>query len=490
MEEDVSKILGRQVTFESNTHIGNTVSKKLRGIPPKVSEKVSTYQCAVTVFRAHKLIFLDSPETTSTLYRFDGRIWTPVTSTWLRDIILETLDIKELVSISSLETYVKNVRNFLAGLASVEYSHGKCFTEEDFSRVKNRAVFLDCVYDATTGAILPHSADLPYEKLIHVNYDPEDTPTPAYDNIISFATDGDPDSMDMFDYAVGYLAVPNRTGKCLFYFGTAPDSGKSILADSICKCFGDRAYPLEPEHLRGRFAYANAGNAHIYCCADMRENRLSATTTSQLKRIVGDRVIRMERKHQNEEQVTVRFKMMLVSNFPLLIDGDQHDVAFYRRVIVLPFIQSVSPEQRDFTLGEQLNREMSTVFSKGVRRLHEIMGKNGGIVFPESQLSRDIKESWYLIPDMLEEFLEQNVQEVPCLSNKPPVCLSCTALHEEYKAYLDKIVDTGVNVNECKYELFREKVVSKYKEVELGRRRLPKGKNPVSCFLNLAYKKK
>lgn len=481
MKQDLAKLLGGQFVIDTN----NKPLQKSASIIKTTKENASAYQCAVTIFRCHEFCFLDSPETSSTISRFDGRIWTPVTPNWLRCTIMETLDEDEKSSIRGFKAYIKNVHEFLLAITTKE---GRCFSDEDFSRVKNHAVFLNCVYDVATGTMLKHSSDLPYERLINVNYDEENTDTPVYRQIISFATAEDPDSMAMFDYFIGYLAIPNQTGKCLFYLGTAPDSGKSILSDSICKCFSDRTYKVDPENLNGRFSYANAAKAHLYCCSDMRDSELSATVASQFKRITGDRVIRVESKFKNEEQVTVRFKIMLVSNFPLLVKCHGYDEAFYRRVIVLPFIQSVSPEQRDSSLEAKLDLEMSAVFSKAVRRLKEIIDINGGIIFPQSELSTHMKENWCSTTDMVDTFLEQTVQ-LSDSSVKKKTYISTDELHQRY---LEFIGNSGCIAIECDFDHFKKRVISFFSKtssrISLGRGRPDGYINPVSCFVNLEYK--
>lgn len=70
------------------------------------------------------------------------------------------------------------------------------------------------------------------------------------------------------------------------------------------------------------------------------------------------------------------------------------DDAFYRRLIVIPFIHSTPLDSLIADMPQQLQKEKSAVMSNAVRKLGKIISDDGGIVFPESELSRNIKNQW------------------------------------------------------------------------------------------------
>ncbi len=141
--------------------------------------------------------------------------------------------------------------------------------------------------------------------------------------------------------------------------------------------------------------------------SELNTEQMKASDVAELKKITGERTIRSEAKYQMAVTMPLRFKVMLATNTGLYLGkGVQQDDAFYRRVIVLPFIHSRERGEIMDDMLDRLNAERSAILSKCVRRLHEIIKPDGGIAFPESELSRSIKTSWSERIDMVKMFMD------------------------------------------------------------------------------------
>lgn len=302
---------------------------------------------------------------------------------------------RDKYAINSIEFLCKNISVYIQYEVRDQYFKGKKFTDADFREIQNRVVFRNLVYDVQTGEKLEFDKNLPYYFAVDAEYIEEDEDTPFYEKLKADATEEDEDSMNMFDYMIAYLIIPNRSGKCYFVLANAKDSGKSLLGQFISNLYvGNRTKSIDPEHLGGRFAFSNAGEMVLLSCLEMNTARLKKNTVAQIKRITGESRIRSEGKYQNEQTIMVRFKLMLATNGEILLPEGVEDNAFYRRTIVIPFIKSTPLDSLISDLDEKLRKEKSAILSKAVRKLKSYISEDGGIVFPESLLSLSMKEKW------------------------------------------------------------------------------------------------
>ena len=351
---------------------------------------------------------LDSPDDNDQIYCFNGRYWKPMSDNQLRAIAYQEISEDDRRNEKSIDSYLNQIVSYLKWECISAYQEGQRFTERDFRKIQNRIVFRNCVYDAKKGRVLKFDSKLPYYFGVDADYVEDDMPTYYYDKLRTDATDGDEESIKMFDYALGYLLIPNRTGKCLIVMADARDSGKSILGEFFGNLIeGERTITIDPEHLAGRFAHGRASQAILYSCLEMNTGKLSQVEVRELKKITGDTVIRAERKYKNEQNVKIRMKLLLATNTGLILDDTVQDDAFFRRVVVLPFIRSTPLDELIADLPERLAKEKNYIVSRAVRSLKDIIQEDGGTVFPESELSRTMKESWARITHYEDAFMDK-----------------------------------------------------------------------------------
>ena len=187
----------------------------------------------------------------------------------------------------------------------------------------------------------------------------------------------------------------------------AKDSGKSLLGQFIANSFSaGAAQSIDVDHLGGQFALAGIEQARLLSCLEMNTDRLNKKAVTMLKRLTGESSIRSEAKRKNVRTVTNRAKIVLATNGGLLLPAGMEDNAFYRRVIVLPFIFSTPMSEIINDLDQRLEKERSAILSKAVRTLKQIIKPDGGILFPESDLSIRMKEKWMGMHNIDDEFYD------------------------------------------------------------------------------------
>lgn len=208
----------------------------------------------------------------------------------------------------------------------------------------------------------------------------------------------------------GYLVIPNRNGKCLFVMSYAKDSGKTSFGEFIENYFPvHMVQRADMDYLGDKFSYAGMEQAVLLSCLEMSVSRLNKKTTKALKSFTGERKMAIEAKYQNRKTANIKFKTLLASNGGLYLPAGEMDNAFYRRVIVIPFVQSKPLDQLDADLKQKLEQERSAIISKSLRKLDKYIKKDGSFVFPESSLSMEIKAGWMGLCHINTEFIEQAV---------------------------------------------------------------------------------
>lgn len=361
-----------------------------------IKEIAGAYNYAKSVMQKKEYCILSYDDNMTGLYAYNGHCWQPVDKETLMNDAYSVLSEDTRNNTDSINKLCRNIADYVRLNVVYDFHEAdKAFCSEDFNKINNRIVFQNGVYDVATGERCDFDSSLPYYMEVDCWYKEKNKRTPYYDKLKYDATGGDEASMEMIDLMIAYLLIPNRSGKCFFIMSNAKDSGKSILGQFIESLFkGDVCQTIDPEHFSGRFAFAGAEKTALYTCLEMSTDRLSKAAVAGIKRITGERKMRVEQKYQDVKTVDIRCKLLLASNGGLYLPKNTEDEAFYRRMIVIPFIKSTPLEKMIADLPQKLQKEKSAIISKAVRKLRKYISPDGGIVFPESELSKSIKNSW------------------------------------------------------------------------------------------------
>lgn len=381
-------------------------------LPIKQFENQATpYVYGKQVIENNQLCYLNATDSGNMLHIFNGRYWQYLDDDSLKQLVYDALPeyIKKMVT--GIEHLITNVANYVKREVRKAYNDGrKRFSDMDYHDIENRIVFTNCVYDVKTGKKMGFSSKKPYCFAVNCEYIDEDLETPYYDKFKFDSTQGDIDSMEMFDYLQAYLLIPNRKGKCFFIMSYAKDSGKTSFGEFIEKYFPDELVKkIDIEHLGGKFSYAGLEKAVLVSCLEMPLAKLSVSATKALKNFTGESKIEVEAKYQNHFTSVIKFKTLLASNGGLHLPIGERDDAFFRRAIVIPFVHSTPLNELIADMPQKWETERAAIISKCVRKFKQIISDDGGIVFPESLLSKEIKARWMGVSLLNERFIKDAI---------------------------------------------------------------------------------
>lgn len=193
---------------------------------------------------------------------------------------------------------------------------------------------------------------------------------------------------------IGYLLSGSNQAKSFFVIGTAPDSGKSTLASLIKQLIGDEfVCSIEPNKIHERFALGSTRGKILNLALDIPQGRLCPAAVSKIKAITGMDSISIEEKYMRVEHTVSSLRFLFGTNHPVtLTSSSEKDDAFWNRLVVLPFLKSVNPEDKDPALLDKLWEERDDIVSYCLEGYQEVL--NNDFTFSHCQASLDIKESW------------------------------------------------------------------------------------------------
>lgn len=443
------------------------------------------YDYAMKLLERDKFSFLDSPMESDILYIFNGRYWEMLTKHMLQYAVYDMLTIEEKRETSKIKALCKDIVDFVY-LECADRYYTNPFTEADFDAVKNHIVLDNGVFDVQARQFYRNGFDetLPYFSAVDAYFiEDDDLDSPAYDSLKYNAANGDPDSMDMIDYMLAYLCLPNMSGKVFFCMSYAKNSGKTLLGNFLTSLLpADKIKTIEPENLSGRFSMAGIDTKCLLTCLEMSTDNFNRSAVATIKRLTGERFIRSEAKFEAEKTARVRAKILLATNGKIEIP-DKNDDAFYKRLRIIPFINSIPDDELDVNLLDKLRLERSAIITKCLLKLSNIIDPSGKIVFPESRLSAEMKESWRSEPRFESVFFDQMLEFTASESD----FVFKKDLSERYKEFLannDLMTNTVLSqnelVNRCK---------SYFPGIKTAKKRRPDtGGNPIACFVGLRWR--
>lgn len=205
---------------------------------------------------------------------------------------------------------------------------------------------------------------------------------------------------------------------------------------------------------------------------DMPNAKLNAEVASRLKQITGGDSITVQRKYLSPVTLTRRIKFVFAGNYPLCIDGE--DDALQKRIVFLPFDESIPDDQQDPYLEDKIWDERDAIVTKSLHYARKLVKLN--YKFPEIP---QVDNAKCVVRDSIAKTVEKFVQESCDVSESEVL----TATEDLYNAYLDYCKEK--KMWECSLMAFKKALIGmdyKHKRVRRTGEDMIARKNPVSAF--------
>jgi len=265
----------------------------------------------------------------------------------------------------------------------------------------DRVFFLNGAYSISRQEYSPLLPTDFFTTYIPVQYIPQNSGCPYFDSFLQRISGGDERIVRLIWEMIGYLLAPDMEGKVFFVLQGPGNTGKSVLGNLIGSLFNDEAVAhIDIYRFRDRFAPAELRGKRVNISMDLPRTQLSREAIGVIKQITGDDMIATEQKFKAIESQKPTCKLLFGSNFPLM--PADNDEAFRRRLITIPFLYPVPPEEQDKHLLEKLMGERLAIVIKALAALRDLRARNYQFI----RVDQSIDVNGYVVEhQLMDEFL-------------------------------------------------------------------------------------
>lgn len=340
---------------------------------------------------------------------------------------------------------------------------------------ENIVVFKNTLLDVCTLKKIPFDPWYITSYEIDANYVSHPEPD-IYMDFLNTVSGGDQEIADCITDTISYLLSGSNRGKMFFVMGTAPDSGKSSLASFLQGVINEKyIFNVAPNEFKDRFALGGSRGHILNISMDLPSTKLHSDVVATIKKISGgDRIMQQEKNEKKEFGVS-SLRLLFGSNHAIAVHPDDDNDAFWSRLQVIPFTQTIPPEDKEPHLVQKLLDERDDIVSYCIQRMPDIIER--GYKLSPCQAAEDIKNEWrYGIPDAesLESFCDTFIE---ITGNQEDVVLA-TDIYSPYREYCK-----GIGVKPLREEKIKQWFDSHGGECK--HKRLPGAKNAQSLIYGI-----
>ena len=263
----------------------------------------------------------------------------------------------------------------------------------------------NCVIDLHEHTSHEHSAEYRFLSRLGCEFDPEAT-APEWHAFLDDVVPGETERkklQEFVGYALHHWDLPFH--KALFLVGPTA-SGKSTFLDTINELLGDGTVAsLTPQQLTGeRF-----GPAELFGkWANIRNDIPKSTVknTGMFKELIAGDPMKAEKKNKDPFFFNPTAKHLFSAN--QLPEMEVDDEAFFRRILLVPFPETVPEEDRDKFLDQKLQDELPGILNWAIEGLQRLLG-NGG--FTGDRSPARTRETWSKWGDSVSRFAKHAISE-------------------------------------------------------------------------------
>ena len=270
--------------------------------------------------------------------------------------------------------------------------------QEDMGGPEGLIAAENCVIDLHEQTSRDHDPEYRFLSHLGCEFDPDAT-APRFEAFLQEVVPSDTERSKLQEYA-GYClhhwGLPYH--KALFLVGPTA-SGKSTFLDTINALLGeDTVASLTPQQMTSeRFSGAELFDKW----ANIRNDIPASTVenTGQFKEIMGGDPMKAERKRKDPFMFEPTAKHLFAANE--LPSTSTDDEAFYRRILLVPFPETIPEAERDKHLDDKLQAELPGVLNWALEGLQRLLA-NGG--FTGDRSPGQTQDTWQKWADSVSRF--------------------------------------------------------------------------------------
>lgn len=231
----------------------------------------------------------------------------------------------------------------------------------------NTLNFKNGLFTLDDGVLHPHNPNNTLcTYILDYEYD-KSAKCPCFLKFIKETTCGDKQSEDVLQEIFGYAASnETRAEKAVMFYGTGCN-GKSVLGTTLAKLVGEeQSCAISLDALNDKFSLAGFIGKRLNIAAENEK----MPNSEKLKTLVSCDKVNVSIKYKNDWVGRLQTKhIFLMNELPVTPDVTY---GFFRKILIIPFKNTVQKENIDRDLPKKLSAELSGIFNwayKGYLRL-------------------------------------------------------------------------------------------------------------------------
>ena len=265
--------------------------------------------------------------------------------------------------------------------------------------------FSNVTLDTMKASVMEHSPGYLATMGSDVSYRP-DAGCPVFDMFLSQVFESG-DTVQFVQEWFGYTLYSGHKANSLLIGVGSGANGKSTLFDVLAQLVGLAYVASVPlSNFNSEFGLEPLIGMKLNLAT---ESDADAFKTGKLKALTAGEAISVNRKNKPEITMILPTKFVfLVNELPILSDSS---LGFERRLLILPFNQTFTPDEQDKDLSKKLTAELQGILNWTMAGLQRLMDNN--FQFTRSRAMEQAKESYFGIGNPVERFIKEKVIKEP-----------------------------------------------------------------------------
>ena len=284
--------------------------------------------------------------------------------------------------------------------------------------------------------LVKHSTNYYCSNVLNTEYDKK-ADCPKWLTFLNQTFKGDQSLIDLLQEIFGMCISNVNVGKCAIFYGSGMN-GKSVVADILKSLIGENCVShLSLERFQAQFGPQSLIGKRLNIASELETGDFNLLTANFKAIVTGDPV-HIDIKYREPLEMVLKCKLVfLTNNLPETLDSSH---GFLRRLLILPFKNTVKEKDRDIHLAEKLKGELSGILNwaiEGLKRLEE-----NNYIFTESKAATECLNAYKQQLNDVGEFFDE------CFVKKENAKMKKADIYSFYNIYCNVNGNAGISRKE------------------------------------------
>ncbi len=297
--------------------------------------------------------------------------------------------------------------------------------QERLSNHRENVNFKNGVLHVPSGKLHKHNNQFGFTDYLDAEYLPnEQLEGENFLNFIETVCGGDKEIERLLQEVLGVIISNVRDLKVSIFFYGLPHTGKSLLLDVVRTIVGEQfCSSISFSDINDRFRGSCLYGKKLNTCGEIGDECIN--NLRRFKELTGGDTCTIEAKYQNPVSFSNRAILVFAGNSLPRIKSHDTTTAFFERLLIVPFLNSVPKNQHDPNLKQKLLHERDFIADYAIKGLRRLLKNNG--TFSECRKSSEIRFDYQTSSNSFLSFIDDQCELTP---------FSYSFSHEIDSAYL------------------------------------------------------